>query len=88
MLSSLGSLLVLLIITVVPVKLAAGFVGAERDTWLLSALAVIIDTVLAVVGYKLVGGNLPGLATAFLALVSSYPYILTGFIALIALKPD
>lgn len=76
MLSNVGSLLLLVALTVLPVKLAAGFVGAERDTWLVSALAVVVGTVAAVIGYKIVGGNIPGLAVAFLALVASYAMVL------------
>lgn len=70
--SNVVSLFLLAAITVVPVKLAAGFVGAERDTWGTSALAVILGTVAAVVGYKLAGGNIVGLAVAFFALVATY----------------
>ena len=70
--SNITSLLLLAVITIVPVKFATGFVGAERDNWLFSALAVILGTVAAVVGYKLAGGNIPGLAVAFLGLVATY----------------
>lgn len=76
MLSNAGSLLLLAAITVVPVKFAANFVGAERDSWLVSILAVVVGTVAAVVGYKLAGGNIPGIGVAFLALVASYAVVL------------
>lgn len=76
MLSNVGLLLFLAALTVLPVKLAAGFVGAERDTWLVSALAAVVGTVTAVIGYKIAGGNIPGLAVGFLALLVSYAVLL------------
>lgn len=76
MLSNVGSLLLIAMLTVLPVKLAAGFVGAERDSWLVSASAVIVGTVAAVLGYKLAGGNIPGIGVAFLALMVSYAIVL------------
>jgi hypothetical protein len=76
MLSGIGSLLILIAITVLPVKLAAGFVGAERDSWLFSTLAVVLGTVAVFASYKLVGGNLPGIALAFVALLATYAIVL------------
>ena len=76
MLGNIGSLILLALLTVVPVKLAAGFVGAGRDNWLIATLAVVVGTVAAVLGYKFAGGNIPGFGVAFLALVASYAIIL------------
>ena len=76
MISTFRSVLLLAAITVAPVKIAAGFVGAERNSWPISTLAVILSTVAAVVAYKLAGGDIPGIGAAFLALIATYALIL------------
>jgi hypothetical protein len=76
MLSVLGSLLLVALITVVPVMLAARFVGAERAHLVFCALAVVVATLVAVIGYKVVGGSLPGLGIAFLGMIITYSVIL------------
>ena len=76
MLSILGFLFLVALLTVVPVKLAAGFVGAERDNFVFCMLAVIVATLLAFGGYKVVGGSLPGLGVAFLGMIIAYSVVL------------
>ena len=69
-------LIVLITITVLPVKWAASFVGAGKDSFGSCALAVIIGSVVAGVLFNIAGGSLPGLALAFLGVVITYKFIL------------
>ena len=64
--SLLLGLAVLFVITAVPVKLAASFIGASRQSFAASGIAVLVAGALAYPGYRLFGGAVLGLLGAFI----------------------
>lgn len=65
--SLLLGLAVIFVITTVPVKIAAAFVGASRQSLPACAVAVLVAGTLAYFGYSLLGGSILGLIAAFFA---------------------
>jgi hypothetical protein len=75
-LAGLLRILAALAITVLPVMLAARFVGAGRPGFLFSAIAVLLGGIAASLVFDLVADPLLGAVLAFLAMCSVYAWIL------------
>lgn len=72
----LGAILILLVLTVLPVSLAAGVVNARRSGMLWSALAVFAGGIVAQLALGWMGATSAGAIVAFLAMCAIYALVL------------
>lgn len=64
------------LITVVPIKLAADFTGGTNTGLLASTFAAVVAPALSLLAFRLMGGGFMGLILAFLAGIAAYVTIL------------
>ena len=78
--------LILMLLTTLPVKLAADYVEAGRRSMPAAAIAVVVATISAITLYTLFGQSLLGFMLACLGVVLSYKYVLdTPFFSAVSL---
>lgn len=75
-----AAVLAILAVSVVPVMLAARFVGAGRAGVVFSAIAVVLGGVAAYVTFTAFGGSLTGIFLAFIAMCIAYALVLRASI--------
>lgn len=80
------ALVALIVITVVPVMLAARWAHARRRGFLPALVAVVLATVAAHLALSFIGGALVGLLVAFVAACGVYAFVLrTSFVAAVGI---
>ncbi|MDX1609268.1 MAG: hypothetical protein R3225_04020 [Halofilum sp. (in: g-proteobacteria)] len=83
---SLIAVVILIVVTVVPVMIAAKWARARRSGFLHSLLAVVVATVVAQLALHLIGDPLLAFVVAFVGFVAAYALILgSTFVAAVGI---